>query len=208
MTTKLIFIRHGITDWNHQKRYQGHTDIPLNEKGREQAQQTAHRLEKFTFDLMYSSDLSRAYETATIVRGSRELEIIKEPGLRETNYGVWEGLTMVEIKAQYPELLEKSTTDPINTVYTHGESRGMMLLRVTKTVHDIYHRHPGKTIVITSHEGAIAAAVCSLLDLDFLENRAEYRLYNTAYHILDLQPEGTWKVVHKGQSSIQASDLT
>ena len=88
---KLYIIRHGETDWNNVKRLQGRSDVPLNDYGRELAYITAEALKEIHFDAIYSSPLIRAYETASILKRDRDIEIIKDERLREMCFGEYEG---------------------------------------------------------------------------------------------------------------------
>ena len=135
MPNRFILIRHGSTDWNIAKRYQGQTDIPLNNEGRKQAKELAKMLQKVPIDLIYTSDLSRAYETAEIIAEGRKIPIHRLKSFRETHVGHWEGLTVDEIHGNYPEDVERLKKDPIHGKRPGGESRGMMLERVNKAIH-------------------------------------------------------------------------
>ena len=97
---RLILVRHGETEWNAQRRYQGHSDVPLSALGRRQAARAAERLAALKIDAVYTSDLGRALETAEIIAEQRGLEVCAEPRLRELNFGVFEGLTFDEAQAQ------------------------------------------------------------------------------------------------------------
>jgi len=88
---ELYILRHGETPWNVQRRFQGHSDIALNENGRELAGKTGEALEDTDFDIIYSSPLIRAYETACLVRGHRNIEIIRDERIKEMGFGVNEG---------------------------------------------------------------------------------------------------------------------
>ena len=88
---KLYIVRHGETDWNNEKKLQGRSDVPLNDYGRELAYITAEALKDVSFDAIYSSPLIRAYETATILKGDRDIDIIKDERLREMCFGEYEG---------------------------------------------------------------------------------------------------------------------
>ncbi len=98
----LILARHGETDWNRDGIWQGHGDPPLNELGRRQAAELARRLADVQIDALYSSDLRRAYETATIVGRAKGLEITADPDLREMDVGSWSGFTSEEIATRFP----------------------------------------------------------------------------------------------------------
>ncbi|MFH1244220.1 MAG: histidine phosphatase family protein [bacterium] len=101
-------IRHGETDWNIGNRMLSHTDIPLNRNGRKQATLLTQTLSDLPFDVVVSSDLSRALETARIVKGDRQIRIITTPQLREKDYGELEGLTVAEVAAMNLEITGQS----------------------------------------------------------------------------------------------------
>lgn len=100
---ELIVVRHGRTAWNAQRRFQGHTDVPLDEEGRAQARALASRLRDERFDYAVCSDLARARETAEIILAGRDTAPVADAGWREMRFGAWEGLTWPEITARYPE---------------------------------------------------------------------------------------------------------
>ncbi len=101
--TEIILARHGETDWNSGRRVQGHTDIPLNAAGVDQARALAEQLAGEPLTAVFSSDLSRALDTARAVADVHGLEVTVDPRLREKNFGTWEGLTDVEIAERFPE---------------------------------------------------------------------------------------------------------
>lgn len=88
---ELYIIRHGETYWNHEHRIQGRSDISLNSAGRELAGKTGESLEQTAFDVIYSSPLIRAYETANLIRGHRNIPIIRDDRLQEVSFGICEG---------------------------------------------------------------------------------------------------------------------
>jgi len=198
MSAKIILIRHGVTDWNLVKRYQGHTDIPLNESGQKQARDTAKLLTNIPIDIIYTSDLSRAYQTAEIIAEGKNIPIHKLKTLRETHFGQWEGLTIEEIRERFPEDVERLKKDPIHGIRPGGESRMMMFERVKKTLREIIHKHPHQTVAIISHQGALAAAVCAITGEEYSEGRKKYRLENTSYHVLEME-NGKWLIRHFGK---------
>ncbi len=105
MAPRVLYLaRHGETDWNATMRWQGHTDVPLNETGRAQARALAERLHGAGIGVAVASDLSRAHETARIVAAELGIAVAHlDPGLRERQYGVFEGLTRAECEAQHAE---------------------------------------------------------------------------------------------------------
>jgi broad specificity phosphatase PhoE len=103
---RFCLVRHGQTDWNLEGRYQGQSDVPLNQTGRAEAQSLAGRLKGKSFAAIYTSDLQRARETAEIMAEVLTLPVTLEPLLREINQGEWEGQFVEAIKARFAELWE------------------------------------------------------------------------------------------------------
>jgi probable phosphoglycerate mutase len=154
--TCLILIRHGQTDWNVEGRYQGQVDIPLNERGREQAAQTARALSGANLAAIYASDLTRAVETAKALAQVAGLPVRIDPRLREINQGRWEGRLFDEIRAEYPEELKRRQEDPLAFAPPGGEVVGQVRERVLAAVADIVRRHPDQRVAIVSHGLALA----------------------------------------------------
>jgi broad specificity phosphatase PhoE len=147
--TTLLLARHGETDWNLQRRVQGHSDTPLNETGRAQALALAETLEGAALDAVYSSDLARACDTARVVGERLGLEVIALPELRERHFGSWEGLTDDEILARHPTAKSGSWGD--------GETKEEMRQRVLDALRRIAHEHPGGRVLVVTHGGPVRA---------------------------------------------------
>jgi 2,3-bisphosphoglycerate-dependent phosphoglycerate mutase len=179
--TRIIAIRHGETAWNVDTRIQGQLDIPLNDTGRWQAQRLARALAaREPIDVVYTSDLLRAWETARAVSESTGAPVVTDEGLRERGFGVFQGKTFAEIEAALPEeSLRWRKRDP-HWAPEGGESLTVMRRRVVETLHTLASRHTGEQIVLVAHGG--------VLDL----------LYRTATG-LELQAPRTWQV---GNASI------
>ncbi len=138
--TTLLLGRHGETDWNAEGRLQGHTDRPLSDYGRRQAQQLAEELEREEIDAIYSSDLARARETAQIVGERLALPVELDPELREKDWGTWEGLTAVER----------------DRVEFAGESTEAHQERMLRALERISERHPGDgRVLVVTHGGSM-----------------------------------------------------
>jgi probable phosphoglycerate mutase len=138
--TTLLLVRHGETDWNADGRLQGHTDRPLSEFGRRQAQQLAAELGGEELEAIYSSDLARARETAEIVGERLGLPVVLDPDLREKDWGNWEGLTSVE-------------RDRVEFV---GESTEAHQQRMLRALQRISERHPGEgRVLVVTHGGSM-----------------------------------------------------
>ncbi|MCX7918889.1 MAG: histidine phosphatase family protein [bacterium] len=199
MATKLILIRHGETDWNIQQRYQGHSDTELNENGRHQVRMLAKQLENEPIDVIYTSDLIRAVQTATIISNGRNIPIHKHAGLRECSFGIWEGKTFEEMQNQFPEEVARIKADPVHAIRTGGESRHQLLTRVVKTIQEIIHRHPNQTIAIVAHGGSLAVAM-EYITGEGLIARSKYWLDNARYHIVEYD-NGKSKILYLGSSA-------
>ena len=128
MPTRFCLVRHGETAWNAETRLQGHVDIPLNDIGRAQAQAAALSLATQNFDALYSSDLSRAVETAAAAGARLGLEVLPTQSLRERRLGGFQGLTRAEAQARYPvEYARFCARDPDVPPPGEGEVSGPFL---------------------------------------------------------------------------------
>lgn len=137
--TTLLLVRHGETDWNAEHRWQGHTDVPLNDRGRAQARRLAEELAAQAPAAVYASDLSRAVETAEIVARRLGLDVVTDPDLREMNVGSWEGLTRDEIEGRVWD----------------GEPREAHAARVLAAIGRIAERHPWERVLVVAHGGCL-----------------------------------------------------
>ncbi len=160
MGTKLILIRHGETEYSIERRYCGFTDVPLNQNGRLQSVSLRSKLSEFQIDLIYSSDLKRAYQTAEIV--FPEKDIIQDLDLREVNFGLWEGLTHKEIVARYDKLYSQWLKEITMFPTPQGESLIELNLRVMQAFNNIINKHTGRTIAIIGHGGPFSIIRCHI----------------------------------------------
>lgn len=156
--TTLVLVRHGETDWNLHRRVQGHSDPPLNDTGRAQARALAEALAGEQIDAIYSSDLRRAHETARIVAERRGLEVTAVRGLRERNFGSWEGLTDGEVLERFPSAAYGPWGD--------GETREEMCARVTEALRAIAEAHPGGTVLVVTHGGPMRSLLSEIHEGD------------------------------------------
>ena len=149
--TRLIFIRHGESLGNAQRKFLGHTDWDLSERGYIQAQRTSEYLENTHIDAVYSSDLLRAYNTVVPVARQRGLEIVKNTDLREIFAGKWEGMGFDEIQRVYPEGHKTWIEDIGRAVCDGGESVEHLQRRVSSAILRIVEENKGKTVCIGTH---------------------------------------------------------
>lgn len=166
-------VRHGVTDWNYEHRAQGQADIPLNEEGRRQAELLSKRMKNEDWDYIYSSDLSRALETAETIGKLKNIEVITDQRLREMNCGLIEGTT---------------EQDRVNR-WGYGwsrldlgiEQREEVATRGMNCITDISERHPGKKVLIVSHGALIGLTLKRLIP----HYDTEEPLHNTSVTILN-----------------------
>ena len=162
--TIILLARHGQSDWNASRRWQGHADRPLTEKGRAQARELAARLAHIDLDAVYSSDLRRSSETAVEVARSQGLELVQYPELREVDVGSWSGLTRAEAEARFPEGFARWQEGFPG--WDDGESYEAMTDRVLGTIHGIACAHKDSRVLVVSHGGPIRAIHAAALHLD------------------------------------------
>jgi 2,3-bisphosphoglycerate-dependent phosphoglycerate mutase len=155
MSTQIVLIRHGETDWNVEGRIQGHLQIPLNRRGRAQAESLGTHLQGTRFDAVYSSDLLRALQTAqAIVRHSGH-EIREDMRLREWDLGVLAGLRRTQAEHDQPRAARIRRDYLVDEPIPGGESIRQRFARVTAAVSDIAVRHRGECVLVVSHGGPI-----------------------------------------------------
>ncbi len=154
--TRLVVIRHGETDWNAGQRVQGHTDIELNPLGVWQAERMAEALADEGVQAIYSSDLRRARATAEALARRVGLPVQVAPGLREREFGSFEGLTFAEIDARWPaEALRWRGRDPAFAPPEGGEALTPFYRRVVDTGETLAARHRGQLVALVAHGGVL-----------------------------------------------------
>ncbi len=163
---KIFFVRHGKTEWNNQFRYQGVTDIPLCEEGREQARRTGLRFAKAKIEAIISSPLSRAYETAEkIACHHAGINVEKLDLLEEVNFGEWEGLTVNEIKNRFgEELFYKWRRNQLHVDAPGGEKMERLYARSSMVAKMLLAR-PEDNIVVVGHGAMLRALFLPMLEL-------------------------------------------
>jgi probable phosphoglycerate mutase len=188
--TRIIAIRHGETAWNVDTRIQGQLDVPLNDTGRWQAQRLARALAaREPIDVVYSSDLLRAWETARAVSETTGAPVVTDEGLRERGFGVFQGKTFAEIEASLPEeALRWRKRDPF-WAPEGGESLTAMRRRVVETLHTLASRHTGEQIALVAHGGVLDLLYRAATGQELQAPRT-WQLGNTAINRLLWTPAG------------------
>jgi alpha-ribazole phosphatase len=185
----LYLVRHGETDWNLQRRYQGQSDIPLNQTGIQQAHKIAGRLSKGEIHAIYSSDLSRARETAEQIAQPHKLKVTADARWRELSFGDWEGLAYPEIQTQAPDELTLWESDFTRYAPPHGETLTQLAGRVLSAFEELRALHAEQTILIVSHGGPLQVLLCHALGIDF-QRHWQFPISKTALSVLSVYTEG------------------
>src|SRR5687768_10150330 len=185
--TKVFLVRHGATLWNIEKRAQGHADIDLNDEGRKQAAAVATELAHEKLSAVYSSDLKRAFDTASAIAASHGLDVIVDPDLREIDQGEWEGLTTDEIQARWPDLWGPNRH---YNARPGGESPQQVKKRSLAALGRAVAANPDSAIAVVSHGGTIRWLSAEALGYDDYRSRRIRGLGNGAVVCLDAHLDG------------------
>ncbi|SDL18947.1 alpha-ribazole phosphatase [Halarsenatibacter silvermanii] len=198
---ELILIRHGETEWNKNKRYQGQEDVALNDTGRQQARRAAEFIAEENIDKVCSSDLSRARDTAAAIARSRQLEVKEYPGLREIDFGRWEGKNYETIREEYGDRFDNWLDDPGEVSPPGGEDMYEFMDRVSSALTEILSGNGEEKIAVVAHGGALRIYLIHLLGIplerytrlyfnngsisriDFYEGKPVVRLVNGTFHL-------------------------
>jgi len=185
---KIFTVRHGQTSWNIERRLQGHSDIPLDDTGIEQAQKIAKRLADEKIDIIYTSDLLRASKTAEAINAFHNAQIVATPKFRESSFGIYEGRHIEEIAHEidwsHPDGGE-STVEKFHRIHS-------FLDEITAKSHE--------NVVIVGHYGSVLAAICYFLKIE-MAHRRSFEVGNTAIHCFERDLNGNYKMIIENDTS-------
>ncbi len=185
--TTVLPVRHGRTDWNEAGKWQGHTDIPLNATGRQQAQALARRLADWPIQALYSSDLLRAAETAEIIGQSHKLVPIQEYALRERYGGFFEGLNSEQIQndytAEWRALLAGEELDGV-------EGNTAVQERMWQVFEKVATNHKGQMVVLVSHGASLGMLLAKALGFTLAQRPRFTMRQNTGLSIVEVDEHG------------------
>jgi broad specificity phosphatase PhoE len=201
LITKLLFVRHGQTAWNATGRWQGHTDIPLDEVGKAQARAVAERLRGSGIRSVYSSDLSRAVQTAAAVGIALGVEPVYDPGWRERDVGQFAGLSSNELEAKFPAEWAAWRNGLLSP--PGGESHEQFQKRVLDCFDRLVAAHPGETVLVVSHGGTIGTVVCHVLGINSGAKRRFSLRGNTGLTAVELGEDGAYLTLLNDTSHIR-----
>jgi probable phosphoglycerate mutase len=193
MTTRFCLIRHGETDWNADKRIQGHIDIDLNAHGEAQALAVRPGLAGQQFDAVYSSDLVRAWRTALLATEGLGLPAVSPaPTLRERHYGIYQGLTAAEALARHPEVHRHHAARRLDYDYETGESLIDFAVRIMDGLTEFAVRHAGGAVLAFTHGGVLDVIYRAATGRD-LESSRDFTIPNAALNWLEFEA-GEWRM--------------
>jgi alpha-ribazole phosphatase/probable phosphoglycerate mutase len=161
----ILLVRHGRTDWNDAHRFQGRTDVPLNATGLAQAEKTAARLAAWPIDVIYTSPMTRARETAAAIAAPHGKSPVVLDDLAEVNFGSWEGLFLEDIRKREGDRLQKWLENPFFCMPEDAETWDSIRVRAER-VKETVLRSSNERAVMVSHGGVIRALFAVLLDFD------------------------------------------
>ncbi|MBI9077039.1 MAG: histidine phosphatase family protein [Desulfatibacillum sp.] len=179
--TRFVLIRHAQTKWNVLKLMQGREDSPLTRKGKDEARVWGKALKSQAIDRIVASPLNRAVETALLINETLGLPLSQETGFMEQSWGRWEGMTLEEIKAESPVILESMVSRGWDFKPPGGESRLQVLARCTQAMQSIHEKWPGQTILIVAHTGVIKCITYHILGRAFLPSEPACLMRNRAH---------------------------
>ena len=200
MKTRFIMIRHGFSTANDVGLFAGFLDAELTETGKKQARLCAEALENEKIDAIYSSDRSRAYDTALPIAKTHGLEVIKCSELREINGGEWEGMLYNDLCTTYPEEYSIWRYDIGNAVCTGGESVKELSARVISLLERVARENEGKTVCITTHATPIRAVCTAAAGLPVERMKEISWVGNASLNIFDYE-DGIFTAVKLSDTS-------
>jgi broad specificity phosphatase PhoE len=192
---EIWLVRHGESTWNAVRRFQGGRDAPLSPRGRLQARALAAEVASLRFDALYASPLSRARDTAAPCGAALGLEAVPVDDLREIGLGDWEGRTLESVLAQDGERYERWLREPLAHAPPGGEPMTALAARVQDALARLAARHRGGRVLVVSHGGVIASALCGWLGRS-LDSIWTLRLDNASITRVGL-PEGRVLVLNE-----------
>lgn len=198
--TRLIVIRHGETFWNAEGRKHGQLDSPLTQLGIRQSKALAGRLSAESFAALYSSDLGRAVETARFIAARTNHEIVFDSGLRERNFGVFNGLTDEEAMEKYPLEYKVREADEKNYIIPGGESLIRYFERVVGCLENLADCHEGQTIAVVTHGGVTDTWLRYIFDIPPDVPR-RVKLWNASLNCIARDSGSGWALHSWGDTS-------
>lgn len=190
-SVRLLLARHGQTEWHHDNRYAGRTDVELTETGKREAQALARRAREEDPTLVVCSPLCRALDTASVAAEACGVELQIEGRLREIDFGEWEGRTLDEVRDTSPAAVEQFEQKPGQRPFPRGEPLSVAAERALEVLNELHEKFEDQTVLVVAHNTLIRLSLCSLLRIPLQQYRKRFpRLYNVAIHEVHLGDTG------------------
>lgn len=206
---RIFLVRHGETEWNRIPRFQGRSDVPLNQMGREQARALAMALKDEPIQAVYSSPLARALETANIIKDYHpSIPLFEEPGFIEMDLGAFEGMEPQDWIQKYPHLRKVWQETPSSIKMPGGESLQEVQKRAMEALEQITQNYPPRsTVLVASHNFVIRTILCRALGKS-LDRFREFKQGTAALNILYKEGNTLWADVVDDRTHLQSlSDI-
>jgi probable phosphoglycerate mutase len=204
MKTTLLLIRHGQTDWNVTRRWQGHTDTPLNATGQAQAVALANRLASWPIQTIYSSDLQRCTMTVQPLADATDLEPILDPIWRERDVGEFSGLTGEQARSRFPEVWANGNLGMIDP--PNGEKYLDLRARSWSAYEKVVANHPGEMVAIVTHGGVLHTLIGQLIGLDVSRYGRFSMRGNTGLSIVEVNAHGPFLTLLNDTSHLETGN--
>lgn len=184
--TKLILVRHALTNDNQNNRLSGHIDSVVSEIGKEQIDKLTTYLKKVDIDTIYTTTSSRTKDTVKKIAKFKQIDIIEKEALKEISFGDFEGITFDEIKTNYPKQFQDMIDKGYEYKYPNGESLIDSYDRVANEISKIIFDNRDKTILICSHGGTIRNIITYLISNSY-EYHWNFKIDNSSITILEVE---------------------
>jgi broad specificity phosphatase PhoE len=187
--TTIYLIRHGQTDWNKEEIFRGRADVPLNDRGRDEAWALSRYLEGVSVDACYSSPLGRARETAEIVARPHSVDVNIDDGIIDVDYGEWQGFSEAKVRKNYAETYQRWHERPHHIKFPGGESLSAVRKRALPSLEVIRAGYPDGVVFVVAHRVVTKVVMCAVLGLG---NAAFWRIRqdNCAFNVIEYSPNG------------------
>ncbi|MGI8480153.1 MAG: histidine phosphatase family protein [Gaiellaceae bacterium] len=194
MATTIVLVRHGETDWNRDRRFQGHADIALNETGRAQVRALATELSGEALSIAYTSPLRRAAESAEILAAALGLEVRPCDALKEIHVGSWAGLTVSEVEGRFPDGHRRWIESQAG--WEDGETYEELGKRVIMGLRRLGEAHPDEKVLAVTHGGPIRSVRAAIRGLPFEASRDVVRFVENCEVVRLTIEDGVLEAVH------------
>jgi broad specificity phosphatase PhoE len=194
MSLRLVLVRHAETDWNRERRYQGHRDTSLSDTGRAQAEAAGRLLAGERIEAVWSSPLRRARETAAAIAAPQGLAVHVEDAFGEMRFGEWEGLTVEEVRARFPTLYQAWLETPHLVALPGAETLDEVRARALRGLEGLRAAHDGRTVCLVTHGVTSRILILEALGLG-LDRIWSLQVSSTG--ISELEFRDDWAVVHR-----------